>query len=83
MLDNTELAALQRGSGNSGGEASTSSISPSVLNPPPPIAEDHDPFRDVREFSLLPVDRGKDAWLFLAASFVMEALIWGMCTSFF
>lgn len=30
------------------------------------------------EFSLPPVDRGKDAWLFLAASFVIEALVWGM-----
>lgn len=29
------------------------------------------------EFSLPPVDRGKDAWLFLAASFVVEALVWG------
>ena len=29
-------------------------------------------------FSLPPVDRGKDAWLFLAASFVIEALVWGM-----
>ncbi|KFY93003.1 hypothetical protein V498_04620 [Pseudogymnoascus sp. VKM F-4517 (FW-2822)] len=29
------------------------------------------------EFSLPPVDRGKDAWLFLAASFVIEALVWG------
>jgi hypothetical protein len=30
------------------------------------------------EFSLPPVDGGKDAWLFLAASFVIEALVWGM-----
>jgi len=29
--------------------------------------------------SLPPVDGGKDAWLFLAASFVVEALVWGMC----
>lgn len=36
------------------------------LNQPPP-----------HEFSLPPVDRGKDAWLFLAASFVIEALVWG------
>ena len=26
---------------------------------------------------LPPVDGGKDAWLFLAASFVIEALVWG------
>lgn len=30
------------------------------------------------EFSLPPVDRGKDAWLFLAACFIVEALVWGM-----
>jgi hypothetical protein len=29
------------------------------------------------EFSLPPADRGKDAWLFLAAGFVVEALVWG------
>jgi hypothetical protein len=28
--------------------------------------------------SLPPVDRGKDAWLFLAACFMIEALVWGM-----
>jgi hypothetical protein len=27
--------------------------------------------------SLPPVDGGKDAWLFLAAGFVFEALVWG------
>jgi hypothetical protein len=32
-------------------------------------------------FSLPPVDGGKDAWLFLAAAFIVEALVWGMCTS--
>lgn len=29
------------------------------------------------DFSLPPVDRGKDAWLFLAAGFMVEALTWG------
>ena len=28
-------------------------------------------------YSLPPVDTGKDAWLFLAACFVMEAMVWG------
>lgn len=27
------------------------------------------------------VDGGKDAWLFLAASFMIEALVWGMETA--
>ncbi|KAK5636616.1 hypothetical protein RRF57_012329 [Xylaria bambusicola] len=34
------------------------------------------------EFSLPPVDGGKEAWLFLAASFVVDALIWGFTFSF-
>ncbi len=29
------------------------------------------------EFSLPPADGGKGAWLFLAAGFVVEALVWG------
>lgn len=38
---------------------------------------DVDSINDRAEFSLPPVDRGKDAWMFLAACFVMEALVWG------
>lgn len=30
------------------------------------------------EFSLPPVDGGKDAWLFLTAAFIVEVLVWGM-----
>lgn len=30
--------------------------------------------------SLPPVDGGKDAWLFLAACFMIEALVWGAWT---
>ena len=30
-------------------------------------------------FSLPPTDRGKDAWLVLAACSMLEALIWGLC----
>ena len=30
-----------------------------------------------QEFSLPPVDGGKDAWLFLAAAWAIEALVWG------
>lgn len=32
-----------------------------------------------REFTLPPADQGKDAWLFLAGCFMVEALIWGRC----
>ncbi|GIJ91304.1 hypothetical protein Asppvi_010269 [Aspergillus pseudoviridinutans] len=31
---------------------------------------------------LPPIDRGKDAWLFLAACFVMEALVWGFAFTY-
>lgn len=31
-----------------------------------------------QEFSLPAVDSGKDAWLFLAAAFVVEFLVWGL-----
>ncbi|KAE9365612.1 MFS general substrate transporter [Stipitochalara longipes BDJ] len=34
------------------------------------------------EFSLPPADGGKAAWLFLAAGFVVEALVWGFPFSF-
>ncbi|TFA98762.1 Monocarboxylate transporter 10 [Trichoderma ghanense] len=39
--------------------------------------EDQDP-----GYSLPPVDTGKDAWLFLAACFVMEAMVWGFPFAF-
>ena len=35
--------------------------------------------RQLLEFSLPRVDGGKDAWLFLAGCFTLEALIWGKC----
>ncbi len=40
---------------------------------------DEEDFIQRQGFSLPPVDGGKDAWLFLAAVFVVDALIWGMC----
>ncbi|KAK4121691.1 MFS general substrate transporter [Parathielavia appendiculata] len=36
----------------------------------------------LHEFSLPPVDTGKDAWLFLAACWAVEALVWGFGFSF-
>ena len=30
-----------------------------------------------QEFSLPPADGGRDAWLFLAGCFAIEALVWG------
>lgn len=40
--------------------------------PPPENEQPHGP-----EFSLPRADGGKDAWLFLACCFCIEALIWG------
>lgn len=35
-----------------------------------------------QQFTLPPADGGKDAWLFLAAAFILEALVWGFPFSF-
>ncbi|RWA11067.1 hypothetical protein EKO27_g4012 [Xylaria grammica] len=39
---------------------------------------DEEHFTQRQEFSLPPVDGGKDAWLFLAAVFMVDALIWAV-----
>jgi hypothetical protein len=84
MMDvSTELATFRQGSidvsaeeSKVGPRSSSSNGLPPGLNAP--AIEDHlDPGPPSQEFSLPPVDSGKDAWLFLAACFVMEALIWG------
>ncbi|KAJ5455664.1 uncharacterized protein N7458_003928 [Penicillium daleae] len=41
-----------------------------------------DSVADHHEMNLPPVDRGRRAWLFLAACFIIEALIWGFTFSF-
>lgn len=33
-----------------------------------------------QEFSLPPVDSGKDAWLMLASAFLIEGFVWGNST---
>jgi hypothetical protein len=35
------------------------------------------PIRDSQQFSLPPADTGIRAWMFLAGSFFVEALVWG------
>ena len=78
----TELATFQHGSGDfriqesKVGSSSNSHTLPSTPNQPT-TEDDCVHGRPSQEFSLPPVDSGKDAWLFLAACFVMEALIWG------
>lgn len=37
----------------------------------------HEPSAGAREFSLPPVDGGKDAWLCLMGGFCLEVMIWG------
>lgn len=34
-----------------------------------------------REFSLPPVDEGKDAWLCLVGGFFLEVMVWGMLST--
>jgi hypothetical protein len=41
----------------------------------------HNPIQ--HEFSLPPIDSGKDAWLFLAACWAVEAVVWGKCSPVF
>ena len=48
---------------------------PSIISTPPNGISDEGPSED-NQFSLPPVDGGKDAWLFLGATFVLEALVW-------
>ncbi|PGH33030.1 hypothetical protein GX50_04176 [[Emmonsia] crescens] len=38
--------------------------------------------QDNQPTELPPIDRGKDAWLFLAACFFMEALVWGFAFTY-
>ncbi|KAI1188114.1 major facilitator superfamily domain-containing protein [Nemania serpens] len=45
-------------------------------------SESESDFAERHEFSLPPADGGKDAWLFLAAVFVVDALVWGFPFSF-
>ena len=43
----------------------------------------HEPPNDIDVPALPRVDGGKSAWLFLAACFVLEALVWGLSPAFF
>lgn len=55
--------------------------SPAAASTPPmsaPSLLQRDASQGLHEFSLPPVDGGKHAWFFLAASFFVEALTWGM-----
>ena len=46
------------------------------------VQEQHQEQESQQQFSLPPADGGKDAWLFLAAAFLLEALVWGFPFSF-
>jgi hypothetical protein len=52
-----------------------------VGTPEAEIEEGTPPPEGRHEFQLPPADGGKDAWLFLAACFIIEALVWGMYPS--
>lgn len=55
-------------------------ISAEDENPPSPALSIEE--EENQQFSLPPADGGKDAWLFLAAAFILEALTWGFPFSF-
>jgi len=81
------LRQIHRGA--AGGETSSSS-SGTRTNKPDDVFTSSGDITDVEspspleaqprnEFQQLPpVDGGKDAWLFLAACFILECLVWGM-----
>lgn len=57
-----------------------------TTRPPSPMEEEEgsggeeDGAQGRHEFSLPPTDSGKDAWMFLLSSFMMEAFVWGACS---
>lgn len=52
------------------------------LDSPRHSSQNNTDYVDGHQFSLRQADGGKDAWLFLAAGFMAEFLIWGMFMSF-
>jgi hypothetical protein len=49
---------------------------------PTPAIDPESPGEGANEFSLPPIDGGKDAWLFLAACFTLEGTVWGFPSVF-
>ena len=66
--------------------AESRTVALSALNQEAGESASSDGFREPgglrQEFSLSPVDRGKDAYLFLTAAFTLEALVWGFPFTF-
>ncbi|XWW94738.1 hypothetical protein V2A60_002685 [Cordyceps javanica] len=56
--------------------------SPAATRPPSLVDEEGDGGDERHEFSLPPTDSGKDAWMFLLSSFMMEAFVWGFPFAF-
>ena len=76
-----ECSLIDKGTRSTAVPDSTTSSAPCrPVSPAPAIENDVNGESDRQEFSLPPVDGGKDAWLFLAACCLVEALIWGMYT---
>lgn len=61
------------------GDSTPTSLQCNDRQATPPPEEDGLDVDGRQEFSLPPVDGGKDAWFFLAACFFVEALTWGTC----
>ncbi|EFY94170.1 MFS transporter [Metarhizium robertsii] len=64
------------------GDSTPTSLQCNDRQATPPPEEDGLDVDGRQEFSLPPVDGGKDAWFFLAACFFVEALTWGFPFSF-
>lgn len=80
----TALARAGKPPGQSQQQQQQTDDSRTTTRPPSPLEEESGPDGSVddgshgrHEFSLPPTDTGKDAWLFLLASFMMEAFVWG------
>lgn len=73
MTPNASIAESSKA--NSYNTHSSSTSVPLATDPESPLEGRHG-------FSLPPVDGGKDAWLFLAACFTLEATVWGFPSVF-
>jgi hypothetical protein len=58
-------------------------VTASLVESSPTVEENVEAHGSGHEFTLPPVDGGKQAYLFLAASFAIEALVWGKSRELF
>lgn len=76
-LSESYNAAVRTTSKTSHTKYTTSPKASGYETPPPQIEAATTVLAGQPEFCLPPTDRGRSAWLFLAASFLIEAVVWG------